>query len=143
MTYRVDAAPEEERSFAVFNESYEPVFKDRETNAAGKTQDDIGRVARYIRVTIDSSDFYMMRNNAPFQNKAIAELAVFGGLIHSGELDIDYRAKTIQAGSRSANTVADMLETVSDGDQVTVQDGAIVVTAADGLRRERYEVLSN
>ncbi|MGY9046127.1 hypothetical protein P775_15340 [Puniceibacterium antarcticum] len=85
----------------------------------------------------------MMRNNAPFQNKAITELAVFGGLIHSDELDIDYRAKTIQVGSRSANTVADMLETVSDGDQVTVQDGAIVVTAADGLRRERYEVLSN
>ena len=143
MTYRVDIAPEEERSFAVFNESYEPVLDARDTAETGRTQDDIDRVARYLRVTIDSSDYHMMRNGAPFQNKALTEMAVYGGLIHSDELEIDYRARTIEAGSRPAEEVAGGLQTVSADDEVTVEDGAIVVTAADGQRRERYEVVSN
>ncbi|PZX12372.1 beta-galactosidase/beta-glucuronidase [Palleronia aestuarii] len=142
MTYRVDAAPEEERSFAVFNESYEPVFDDRETDEDGRTQDDVGQVARYIRVTIDSSDYYMMRDGEPFQNKGLTEMSVYGGLVYSDELDIDYRAKTIQAGSLSAEDVAAELQTIGDGSDVEIVDGAIVVTAGDGQRRERYEITS-
>ncbi|WNL38101.1 glycoside hydrolase family 2 TIM barrel-domain containing protein [Halomonas sp. PAMB 3232] len=143
LTYKIDTAPQEERSFAVFNETYEPVIDTRDTTETGKTEDDIDRVARYVRVTIQSSDYYMMRGGEPFQNKGLTELSVLGGLIHSDEVEIDYRAKTIQAGSRSVEEVAAQLETVSDDDQVTVEDGAIVVTAADGLRRERYDVISN
>lgn len=142
MTYHVDIAPEETRSFAVFNETYEPALPSRQSDASGHTSDRIGRVARYLRVTITASDFYMMRGGSPYQNKAITELSVLGGLIHSDEVQIDYRDRTIAAGGRSAEEVAALLNTAAKDDRIDVQDGAIIVSASDNLRRERYELIA-
>jgi hypothetical protein len=121
---------------------------DRSSNVtSGKTSDSVGKVGRFVRITIDSStvlqNIHLFQKDIEFKVNGILEASVHGGLIVSDVVKINYAERSISASMMSDAELMAKCSGVA-GAVLRVQESGtgrqVVVSSPDGQYVESYEI---
>ncbi len=157
--YSIDIADEMVESAVVFAETYREVVDQRGNTTPLKTSDEISAVARYVRVNVLDSDYtFDVPVLGTFKLIGATEFSVYGGLVFSGTLELDYSRHVISLANNSVLSVADLLSQLQAvessaalqiwsgnsrlGNDDTVKAGDYLLVNLPGdtsLRKERYD----
>ena len=162
--YSIDIAEDVAVSAVVFAESYTEVVDGRDNKTPLRTRDKIGAVARYVRVNVlDSSYTYDVPILGTFKLIGATEFSVYGGLVTSQKMAIDYKQHQIAlprdaAAPMAVSEFVAQLEGVGEkpllelwsgesklnpGDAVKSGDFLVVSLPGDRInRRERYDIVA-
>ena len=127
--------------------SYAMVADKTSNVTSGKTSDSIGKVGRFVRITIDSSTVlqkvHLFQKDINFKLNGILEASIHGGLIVSDAVKIDYVERSISASMMSDTELMAKCSGVA-GAVLRVLEGAIgrhvIVSSPDGQHVESYEI---
>ena len=163
--YTIEIAEDIATSAVVFAETYREVGDGRDNKVALRTTDKIGAMARYLRVNVlDSSYTYDVPILGTFKLIGATEFSVYGGLISSPSLSLDYKQRQITLPAKTtvpetAVEIISQLQAVTDNaflevwssdsrlnrdDPVKVGDYLLISLENDPLkRRERYNFVAS
>ncbi|MFT5483811.1 MAG: beta-galactosidase, partial [Halieaceae bacterium] len=159
--YSIEIAEDVATSAVVFAETYREVVDQRDNKKPLRSSDQIGAVARYVRVhVLDSSYSYDVPILGTFKLIGATEFSVYGGVIFSESLVIDYpqrqiSVKTSAAAGLTVDAIVAQLQAVaanttleiwSSGSRLnthdTVKPGDYLLVSLPGdalQRKERYD----
>lgn len=104
--YSIDLAPDTGRGFDVIGEQFEMAVDGRNNTVKHRVEQDIGRIGRHVRVSIEKSDYAVdMSLMGKFTLVGMSEFSATGGLLYSDQFVVDYSQRTITVPANTDTTV--------------------------------------
>lgn len=143
MSYSVEVADDFSQTFDEFAESYSEIVDLRNNQRTGTTVDVLDTRGRYVQVRLHESSIFA--DNALAGSYPIygaEEITVYGGLLHSDQLAIDYRDRSIAAPDQI--TVAQLQQRLSvvNGGSLEILDDKAQPATHYAVIQSGYQVIA-
>ncbi|BFM18120.1 hypothetical protein R50073_43030 [Maricurvus nonylphenolicus] len=145
MLYTIELAKDVALDETVFVETYETVVDKSDNEISHRTQDDIQKIARYVRINIlDSTYFFEIPLIGKFKLVGATELSVDGGLLFSHALDVDYGSHVISIPrGMTMVELTENLQLVSDEYQLLLKQDGQIIDEGQPLTEQQYVVVAS